>query len=165
MQKKISPNPAFWLLSLSSAPNCTEAEAFPSPPVLYWCIGPVSQQECLTKWNGTIWLSWRKCAEMPVEAHLNRHLLLSRLWKLSRFSPQRCLCEKSCRFLRRGDVYLLPPALNCVPAVLGAVILHQHSADYFHLVSLVRKWFWHALTPCLLGINMRAMEKLQTVNK
>lgn len=60
---------------------------------------------------------------------------------------------------------LLPPALNSVPAVLGAVILHQRTADYFHLVSLVRKWFWHALTPCFLCINMRAMEKLQTVNK
>lgn len=85
--------------------------------------------------------------------------------KLFRFPPKRCLCEKSRRLLQRGDVFLLPPALNCVPAGLGAVILHQRSADYFHLVSLVRKWFWHALTPCLLGINMRAMEKLQTVNK
>lgn len=56
-------------------------------------------------------------------------------------------------------------ALNCVPAVLGAVILHQRSADYFHLVSLVRKRFWHAFTPSFPCINMRAMEKLQTVNK
>lgn len=59
--------------------------------------------------------------------------------KLFRFPPERCLCEKSRRLLQCGDVFLLPPALNCVPAGLGAVILHQRSADYFHLVSLVRK--------------------------
>lgn len=90
--------------------------------------------------------------------------LSSKLQELYYFPPKCRLC-KSCHFPPCRDVFLLPPALNCVPAVLGAVILHQRSADYFHLVSLVRKWFWHALTPCFLGINMRAMEKLQTVNK
>lgn len=162
-----SPNPAFLLRSLRPAPNSRwrvhrsgSGSISTCAVLVYWTGVPTGVRDKV-EWDDAL-----SNADKCRWKHALTAICFSADFKnFPVFYPQGSWCEKSCRFLRHGDVYLLPPALNCLPAVLGAVILHQHSADYFHLVSLVRKWFWHALTPCLLGINMRAMEKLQTVNK